>query len=77
MRHLMKIKIVSYTVRTYIFKGTVYIYTLDCDTMSMSLNGEAPEADDQLLFIVWSSQRSSKVHKESLTVEFQCPEIYT
>lgn len=48
----MKIKIVSYTVRTYTCKGTFYIYTMDGNIMSMSLTGEAPKAEDQLFFIV-------------------------
>lgn len=73
----MKIKIISYTVRTYICKGTFYIYTMDGNIMSMSLTGEAPKAEDQLFFIVWNSRRSSTVQKESLIVTFQCPEIYT
>lgn len=74
MRHFMKIKIVSYTVTTYLCKGTFYIYTL-AGNMSMPLTGEAPKADDQLFFIVWNSQRSSRVQKESLIVKFQCYEI--
>ena len=47
----MKIEIVSYTVTTYLCKGTFYIYTL-AGNMSMPLTGEAPKADDRLFFIV-------------------------
>lgn len=48
----MKIKVVFYTVRTYVGKGAFYIYTPDGDLMSRSLTGEAPKTDDQLFFIV-------------------------
>lgn len=48
----MKIKVVSYTVRTYVCKVALYIYTPDGDLMSMSLTGEAPKSGDQLFFIV-------------------------
>lgn len=49
MNQFMKIKIVSCTVRTYIYKGAFYIYTLDDNIMSMSLLilmlQEAPKAE--------------------------------
>lgn len=61
----MKIKIVSYAIYNiplwyhfpalYLAGNNVY-----------AINWEAPKADDQLFFIVWDSQRSSRVQKNLL-----------